>query len=303
MRADTPGHCAKYGSYTMMDLKANRVIDLQLVQSNEVGNSQHMEKEGLVRSIAALEEAGVQIKNIVTDRHPQIQKFLREEKPAIQHFHDVWHVAKGQELHGVGTLEEEHCQPLALVMLHWSCSTSKSGEETVAKWMSVANHVQDIHTHDDENFPTCLHEPLIGEDARQWLKPSTMSCEKLVMLLLGNKLLKDVEKLSPLYQTSSVEAFHSLILRFAPKNVTFSFLGMLCRLLLTAMHYNENADRPQATTSSGELRYLLWFPKYKQGDFSVRPLKATPTYGYIETLQELLFERVVENPEPYQELR
>ncbi|KAJ8369542.1 hypothetical protein SKAU_G00095700 [Synaphobranchus kaupii] len=186
--------------------------------------------------------------------------------------------------------------------LHWSCSTSKSGEETVAKWKSVANHVQDIHTHDDENFPTCLHEPLIGEDARQWLKPSTMSCEKLVMLLLGNKLLKDVEKLSPLYQTSSIEAFHSLILRFAPKNVTFTFLGMLCRLLLTAMHYNENADRPQATTSSGELRYLLWFPKYKQGDFSVRPLKATPTYGYIETLQELLFERVVENPEPYQEL-
>ncbi|KAJ8375510.1 hypothetical protein SKAU_G00060900 [Synaphobranchus kaupii] len=56
MRADTPGHCAKYGSYTMMDLKANRVIDLQLVQ---------------------------------------IQKFLREEKPAIQHFYDVWHVAKG----------------------------------------------------------------------------------------------------------------------------------------------------------------------------------------------------------------
>ncbi|KAJ8334022.1 hypothetical protein SKAU_G00413410 [Synaphobranchus kaupii] len=108
--------------------------------------------------------------------------------------------------------------------LHWSCSTSKSGEETVAKWKSVANHVQDIHTHDDENFPTCLHKPLIGEDARQWLKPSTMSCEKLVMLLLGNKLLKDVEKLSPLYQTSSVEAFHSLILRFAPKNVAFSFL-------------------------------------------------------------------------------
>lgn len=54
-----------------------------------------MEKEGLVRSITALEEAGVKIGNIVTDRHPQIQKFLREEKPTIQHFFDVWHVAKG----------------------------------------------------------------------------------------------------------------------------------------------------------------------------------------------------------------
>ena len=37
MRADSPGHCAKYGSYTMMELRMNRVIDIQLVQ---VRNSQ-----------------------------------------------------------------------------------------------------------------------------------------------------------------------------------------------------------------------------------------------------------------------
>lgn len=32
MRADSPGHCAKYGSYTMMDLVHNRIIDIQLIQ-------------------------------------------------------------------------------------------------------------------------------------------------------------------------------------------------------------------------------------------------------------------------------
>lgn len=32
MRADSPGHCAKYGSYTMMDLNNGNVIDIQLVQ-------------------------------------------------------------------------------------------------------------------------------------------------------------------------------------------------------------------------------------------------------------------------------
>lgn len=32
MRAATPGHCAKYGSYTMMELDANRIVDIQLVQ-------------------------------------------------------------------------------------------------------------------------------------------------------------------------------------------------------------------------------------------------------------------------------
>lgn len=32
MRADSPGHCAKYGSYTMMEVRSNRIIDIQLVQ-------------------------------------------------------------------------------------------------------------------------------------------------------------------------------------------------------------------------------------------------------------------------------
>lgn len=36
-RADTPGHCAKFGSYTLIDLEENMVVDLQLIQvkSNE----------------------------------------------------------------------------------------------------------------------------------------------------------------------------------------------------------------------------------------------------------------------------
>ncbi len=31
-RADSPGHSAKFGSYTMIELHANAVIDIQLVQ-------------------------------------------------------------------------------------------------------------------------------------------------------------------------------------------------------------------------------------------------------------------------------
>lgn len=31
-RADTPGHCAMFGSYTLMGLEENKVVDMQLVQ-------------------------------------------------------------------------------------------------------------------------------------------------------------------------------------------------------------------------------------------------------------------------------
>ena len=52
-----------------------------------------MEKEGLKRSLALLEERGVTLDCIVTDRHPIIQKFLRETN--ITQYYDVWHMEKG----------------------------------------------------------------------------------------------------------------------------------------------------------------------------------------------------------------
>lgn len=39
--------------------------------------------------------------------------------------------------------------------LYWSVSSSYSGEETVAKWKSVANHIQHVHAHNSyPPFPT-----------------------------------------------------------------------------------------------------------------------------------------------------
>ena len=52
-----------------------------------------MELEGLKRSLELLKERGVTLDCIVTDRHLQIQKFLRES--SITQFFDVWHIEKG----------------------------------------------------------------------------------------------------------------------------------------------------------------------------------------------------------------
>lgn len=54
-----------------------------------------MEKEGLARSLKLLKDRGLSVDTMITDRHPQIQKYIREKMPSITHYYDVWHTAKG----------------------------------------------------------------------------------------------------------------------------------------------------------------------------------------------------------------
>ena len=67
-------------------------------QSNEVKSSVHMEKEGLIRSLKFLSKAGVKVDSLVTDRHLQVQKYMKDEHPTIIHYYDVWHLCKGTTL-------------------------------------------------------------------------------------------------------------------------------------------------------------------------------------------------------------
>ena len=60
-----------------------------------MGSSYHMEKEGLQRSLEYLQQHEMTIGVMVTDRHKQINKWLRENHPDISHFYDGCHVAKG----------------------------------------------------------------------------------------------------------------------------------------------------------------------------------------------------------------
>lgn len=54
-----------------------------------------MEKEGLQRVLKFLKQQGLTVEVLVTDRHKQINKWLREDHSNITHYYDVWHVAKG----------------------------------------------------------------------------------------------------------------------------------------------------------------------------------------------------------------
>ena len=61
----------------------------------------------------------------------------------------------------------------------------------------------------------------------------SLAAVKLENIMMRAALLKDVRQLSPQHQTFSLEAYHSLILHFAPKHTGFSYLGMYSRSVLS----------------------------------------------------------------------
>ncbi|KAF3861261.1 hypothetical protein F7725_000037 [Dissostichus mawsoni] len=262
-----------------------RTVLLPVVQrSNECGGSYHMEKTGLERSLAHLERQGLAVGTMVTDRHRQIAKWLRETYPHIEHLYDIWHVAKGFSKKLLAASNERECQVLrpwiksVVNHMYWCAVSTPSGQgaQIVAKWESVVSHVQNVHTGHGDLFPSCIHGRLEGREShKKWLEPSSKAAVKLETLVCNKTLCKDISKLSGGCQTSSVEGFHSLLIQFAPKMI-----------LIAALHYNENANRVQDVTKTGEARFSINYPKGRKGAAVLRRVLESPTYEYAQELLE-----------------
>ena len=129
-----------------------------------------------------------------------------------------------------------------------------------------------------------------------YIYSGTKACEKLYDVICNKYLLADIKQLSPFQQTSGLESYHSVINHFAPKLLAFSYVGMHCRyilhpctydsilkfvirLLIAAMHFNENYGRAQATTKEGKERIRIVFPKQKQGNFTPKIVPVAKTYS------------------------
>ncbi|XP_049517016.1 uncharacterized protein LOC119440580 [Dermacentor silvarum] len=287
-RADSPGFSAKFGTYSLLDVEGNKILHFELVQSNEVDGSCKMELEGLKRCITFLESKDIRVKSIVTDRHAQIKCFMRKEKSEIIHEFDVWHVAKGINRKLIAASKKAGCEDLVLWTksivnhLYWSASSSDGNKDSIVpKWISILNHIQDIHSHENELFPTCAHGDI---EPRAWLSEESKSFKQLKVIAASKQLLRDMPQLATRFQTYGLETFHGLILHFAPKSCQYSYEGMKARTQLAALHYNENSGREQASTKAGTLRWRVKFPKATGGTPVACPVKEKTTYRYVERL-------------------
>ena len=83
--------------------------------------------------------------------------------------------------------------------LYWcAASSSGDGNQVEAKWLSISNHVTNVHEGHSEAFPRCSHGPLQPE--RKWLRRGKTG-QYIEPVLVVNKTNQNRPKQSKTKQT------------------------------------------------------------------------------------------------------
>ncbi|CAC5374863.1 unnamed protein product [Mytilus coruscus] len=277
-----------------MDLQTKKILDFQLIQSNEVKGSTHMELEGIKRALEFLKDY-VNIKEVVTDRHSSIKKYMRISQCDKKHLFDVWRVAKGVSKKSEAAAKKSGGKDIRpwiksiVNHIYWiSSSCGMDGDLKAAKWLSIMNHMCNKHEGHSSIYPKSDH----GELSQDRLVEGSVPYKKMKAVVESKYLLTDVPKLSPVYQTYALEVFHSVMNNFAPKSTHFFYSSMLARLCVAALHYNENCNRDRAYTKDGVQCFSMVYPKAKKGKEAVVKSRPSPaTYDYVLLIKQAVVSR------------
>lgn len=297
-RCDSPGHSAKYGTYSVVDTASSKVLDFSLVQVTEVNNSNAMELEGLKRCLDHLQEEEVLVAKLATDRHVQVRAHLKRERPEIKHNFDVWHMAKSVQKKLTKKAQTKPCAALkpwihAIITHLWWCAKSSQGNATdcVERWKSIVYHTVNIHHWDGcQHFHQCAHPPIPRETERrkEWLKVGSPAHDALKEVVWNKLLLKDIAMLAEFIHTGIIEMYHGLMAKkYCQKVQHYSYDGMRARTQLAILDHNHNVGREQAQTKEGAKKHKFVSPKGSQG-WIAKPQYEDKSYEFLDDLMAAL---------------
>ena len=273
-RCDSPGHNAKYLTYSFMDQITNKIAAMTITQVTEAKNTNNMEKVGFIKELKFLRTNGVTVDQITTDRRSQIRKHMRKNDKDTIHQFDIWHFCKSIKKN-LAAVAKKLCQALngwiksIISHLWWTVSTC-NGDETLVreKWCSILFHIQNKHKWSScSKFHKCVHPRITKSKTRKklWLNPTsdTFNCP-------GQTCLRRFELPNQVFSHWNPTDFSCV--KWIPKSQHFSHLGMVTRSQLAVMDFNSGSDLPQAKTKGGQGKYNLGYSKITKR-WSSKPIK------------------------------
>lgn len=113
-------------------------------------------------------------------------------------------------------------------------------------------------------------------------------------MVFDKTLLKDIQQLTCICHTGTLEVYHSVQTKYLPKRQHFSYKGMVACTQLAALDHNANTGRAQATSSKGEsegeLRYKVVYPK-RSKEWIAKPIMEKTTRDHLYPMLDAIVER------------
>nr|XP_034315406.1 LOW QUALITY PROTEIN: uncharacterized protein LOC105340464 [Crassostrea gigas] len=308
-RMDSPGHCAQYCTYTVMEDQTKKILSLKTLDKRETEKkSTNLEKAGFVKCLQEIQEKGLTVKEVVTDAHLQIGAMMKKDYPEIKHSHDIWHAAKnlGKKLLSAG--QEKNCKELQkwskdVVNHFWYVCKADNMDEFLGMWAGVLHHVVDEHEwflpYSDGGISACAHDPLSDPTGdKVWITKGSPAHEALRKIVLDKRFLNNIHYYLNFRSTAELESFHNHLLMYSSKRYAYSPPVYRARNLLAALDYNENVDRQPIRNKDGTLRLQRTYNK-KSGRWTVYPVKEKKKYEYIQTMMEWVLDKRLEDKEGF----
>ncbi|CAG0883283.1 unnamed protein product, partial [Cyprideis torosa] len=269
-----PDSSSKYFTYSLMDDVTKKVVHAEVVSCPESTSSVEMEHDACQAALTWANSAfGRSPTSLCTDRHRQIQKMMKTERPEINHVFDAWQIQKrlGKALETVGVKGGRRTlQTWSRYLknhLLWSIRNCGGSYDTLLDlWSLCLRHVVNDHGE-------CDHEELPEDEVRdtEWIEegsPAHMSLTKIVNDIGFRSVLKQT---TALRFSSELEAFHSTLNVHLPersevKKPQFVTTKVKIAVLDHNKNVGRNLDYKVVWYSRGTKKYRMLGVKEKKDD-------------------------------------
>ncbi|XP_037623771.1 uncharacterized protein LOC119487169 [Sebastes umbrosus] len=237
-RMDSPGFCAQYCTYSVMENDSKDIISMVTVDKRETArNSVIMEKEAFIRTFDTLPKG--------------IYKSW-----GVRHTLDMWHGSKnlGKKIHQAS--QQKGCSILLIwskdVCNHfWFCAKmSATYDDFFDMWAGLLHHVTGEH---EWALGACHHGPLSDNRDKEWIEKGSVAHRALIEIVLNARWLGEVVKYLGFRSTAELESFHNHILMYASKRFSFTPPVYSARTLLAGLDYNHHVHRPVQRKADGSI--------------------------------------------------
>ena len=276
---DSPGWCAKFCTYSILDIKTGAILDFFVAQKGQYTGD--LETFACKEVLLNLISRGLKVRHFVTDENTKIAKLMRTFFTSITHNYDIWHKARllKRKLQEMSKQLPKLSEFVAPIVNHFWYSCKKCAgdpKELVERVHSTLLHICNHHAWTADPFET-LKLQLQKERNEKRKKPIVLNSEKLYPFFqkvkycdhsskvkyrtlrglkwfeiesdeftalfkyfTNTRFISSIQLCCNFLHTGALEVYHNVRLKLLPKRTSYSLNRMIVGSMVIAIEINRN---------------------------------------------------------------